>query len=44
MIYGPLEGWRHVKVTDPRAAIDYAHGLKDLADTHFSAAARIVLV
>jgi hypothetical protein len=44
MIYGPLEGWRHVKVTDPRAAIDYARGLKDLADTHFSAAARIVLV
>ena len=23
MIYAPLEGWRHVKVTDRRAAIDY---------------------
>ena len=32
MMYAPLEGWRHVKVTDRRAAVDCAHGLKDLAD------------
>ena len=44
MMYAPLEGWRHVKVTDHRTAVDYAHALKDLADAHFSAAERIVLV
>ena len=35
MMFAPLEGWRHVKVTDPHAAVDYAQALKDLADTHF---------
>lgn len=44
MMYAPLEGWRHVKVTDRRAAVDYAHALKDLADAHFPDAAKIVLV
>ena len=44
MMFAPLEGWRHVKVTDRHAAFDYAHALKDLADTHFPAAAKIVLV
>ena len=28
MIFAPLEGWRHVKVTDHHAAIDYAQVLK----------------
>ena len=40
----PLEGWRHVKVTDRHTAVDYAHVLKDLADTHFATAKVIVLV
>ena len=31
MLFAPLEGWRHVKVTDRHTAIDYAHVLKDLA-------------
>ncbi|MGA7965459.1 MAG: IS630 family transposase, partial [Gammaproteobacteria bacterium] len=44
MMFAPLEGWRHVKVTDRHAAIDYAHLLKDLSDTHFPQASRIVLV
>ncbi|HTE96750.1 MAG TPA: IS630 family transposase [Bradyrhizobium sp.] len=44
MMFAPLEGWRHVKATDRRTAIDYAHALKDLSDTHFSDAAKIVLV
>jgi len=44
MMYAPLEGWRHIKVTDHRAAIDYAQALKDLADTHFPGAEKIVLV
>ncbi len=44
MLFAPLEGWRHVKVTDRHTAIDYAHVLKDLSDIHFPNAARIVLV
>lgn len=44
MMFAPLEGWRHVKVTDRRTAIDYAHALKDLADAHFPKAIKIVLV
>ena len=44
MLFAPLEGWRYVKVTDRRASVDYAQVLKDLADTHFSDARRIVLV
>jgi hypothetical protein len=40
----PLEGWRHVEVTDRHAGADYAAILKDLSDLHFSGASRIVLV
>src|SRR3979411_1295562 len=32
MMFAPLEGWRHVKVTDRHTAVDYAHVLKDLSD------------
>jgi DDE superfamily endonuclease len=44
MMFAPLEGWRHVKVTDRHAALDYAEVLKELSDTHFPQASRIVLV
>jgi len=44
MMFAPLEGWRHVKVTDRHAAVDYAHALRDISDTHFPDAAKIVLV
>jgi hypothetical protein len=44
MLFAPLEGWRHVKVTDRRTAVDYAQVLKDLSDIHFPGAERIVLV
>src|ERR1700741_4249242 len=44
MMFAPLEGWRHFKITDRHAAVDYAQALKDLADTHFPDAAKIVLV
>src|SRR6202158_4779171 len=44
MIVAALEGWRDVKVTDRHTAVDYAHALKDLSDTHFPDAAKIVLV
>ena len=44
MMFAPLEGWRDVKVTDQRAAVDYAQMLKALSDTHFPQASKIVLV
>ncbi len=44
MMFAPLEGWRHVKITDRHTAIDYAHALKDLADVHFPNAKTITLV
>jgi DDE superfamily endonuclease len=44
MMFAPLEGWRHVKVTDRHAAPDYAEALKDLSDVHFPGAEKIILV
>ena len=44
MMFAPLEGWRHVKVTDRHAAVDYAQVLKELSDLHFPDADKIVLV
>jgi len=44
MLFAPLLGWRQVKVTDRHAATDYAQALKDLSDTHFPHAVKIVLV
>jgi hypothetical protein len=44
MLFAPLEGWRHVEVTERRAAIDFTKILRDLSDIHFSNAEKIVLV
>ena len=44
MMFAPLEGWREVKVTDQHTAVDYAQVVKELSDTHFPAAQKIVLV
>jgi hypothetical protein len=44
MLFAPLEGWRHTEVAERRTAIDYACILKDLSDTHFPHAQKIVLV
>ena len=44
MLFAPLEGWRHVEVTDRHTAVDYAKVLKDLSDTHFPKAKKITLV
>lgn len=44
MLFAPLEGWRHVKVTQRHTALDYAQVLKDLSDIHFPHAKKIVLV
>lgn len=44
MLFAPIEGWRHVEVTDRHTAVDYAHILKDLSDTYFPDSAKIILV
>ncbi len=44
MMFAPLEGWRHVEVTDRRTAIDYAHLLKRASDVDFPNAEKILLV
>ncbi len=44
MMFAPLEGWRHVDVTERRTSIDYAHVLKELSDIHFADAETIILV
>lgn len=44
MAFAPLEGVRHLKVTDHRGRNDYAHFLAELADEHFADADKIVLV
>ena len=44
MFFAPLHNWRHVKVTNQRAAIDWAQCMKELVDVHFGDAERIVVV
>ena len=44
MLLQPLQGWRHVKVTDRRTAKDVAHGRQELGDVHFPKATLISVV
>lgn len=44
MLFAPLEGWRHVEVTDRRTAVDFGQILKQLSDRYFPDARKIVLV
>ncbi len=44
MLFAPLEGWRHVKVTDRHTKIDWAHLIRELVDEHYPEKERIVLV
>lgn len=44
MIFEPLRGWRHVKVTESRTAVDFARCLEELVDIHYPDADKIVLV
>jgi len=44
MLFAPLEGWRHVEVTDRRTAIDYANILKYLSGALLPKAKKIRLV
>jgi hypothetical protein len=40
----PHLGWRQIRVTAHRTALDFAHALRDLVDHQFPQATRIVLV
>src|ERR1700751_1583820 len=42
--FDPHRGWRNVKVTDRRAAVDYALCMRDLVDVHYPDAACIRVV
>ncbi len=44
MLSAPLEGWRHVKVTDQHTKVDWAHLIKELVDEHYPEKKKIVLV
>jgi len=44
MLFEPLAGKRHVEVTERRTAVDFARVVRDLADVHYPAAKKIVLV
>ena len=44
IFFAPLLAWRHLKVTDQRTMIDFAHCMRDLVDIHFPEAEKIVLV
>jgi hypothetical protein len=44
MVFEPLAGWRWVKVTDRRTAVDFAEVLCDLSDICYPDAKKIVLV
>ena len=42
--FDPHRGWRNVKVTDRRAAVDYAQCMRELVDVHYPDAACIRVV
>ncbi len=44
MLSAPLEGWRHVKVTDHHTKVDFAQVIKELVDEHYPEKKKIVLV
>jgi hypothetical protein len=44
MFFAPLHNWRHVKVTDQRRSVDFAHCMRELVDIHFPEAEKIVVV
>ena len=44
MFFAPLDGWRHVKVTDRRTKIDWAWAMRELVDECFPDAEKITVV
>jgi DDE superfamily endonuclease len=43
-LFAPLDGWRHVRVTDRRTKVDWAHCIKDLLTVHFPDAVHVTIV
>ena len=44
MFFAPLNGWRHVEVTDRRTQVDWAMAVRKLVDEHFPEAEKIIIV
>lgn len=44
MMSAPLEGWRHVKVTDRHTKVDWAILMRELVDDHYADKRKVVLV
>jgi len=44
MVNAPLEGWRHVKVTDRHTKIDWAKLIQEIVDEHYPEKRKVVLV
>jgi hypothetical protein len=44
MCFEPLRGWRHVMVSERRTKADWAWCIKELVETHYPEAERLVLV
>ena len=44
VFFEPLKGWRHVRVTERRTKVDFAHCMRYLVDELFPTADKIVLV
>ena len=44
MIFEPMKGQRHVRVTDQRTALDYAHQMQHLVDFLYPDAVKITVV
>jgi len=44
LFFEPLNGWRHVEVTDRRTMIEYAHCMRELVDVFFPDAETIRVV
>jgi len=44
MFFAPLQGWRHVEVTERRTKVDCAYALRDLVDVYFPTARTIRVV
>ena len=44
IFFEPLQGWRHLKVTQRRTRQDWAWAMKDLVDVYYPDAERIIVV
>ena len=44
MLFAPFEGWRHIKVTDRRTKVDFAHCIKDMFTLYYPDADKVTIV